>query len=57
MNPLHHLSTSRRHFCTQAGAGFGSLALLSLLDREASAAEAAGKTDAVLPASGISRAK
>ncbi len=57
MNPLHQLSTSRRHFCTQAGAGFGSLALLSLLDHEATAAETAGKTDALLPASGVPRAK
>ncbi len=57
MNPLHQLSTSRRHFCTQAGAGFGSLALLSLLDHEATASETAGRADALLPASGVPRAK
>jgi hypothetical protein len=38
MNPLDHLPLPRRHFCTTTGAGFGSLALLSLLDRERRAA-------------------
>ncbi len=33
MNPNDHL-IERRHFCTSAGAGFGSLALLSLLGKE-----------------------
>lgn len=35
MNPNDHL-IERRHFCTSAGAGFGSLALLSLFGKELS---------------------
>jgi len=38
MNPEHHTPESRRHFCTAAGAGFGSLALLSLLDGDGTTA-------------------
>jgi len=38
MNLMDHLPLPRRHFCTTTGAGFGSLALLSLLDREGHAA-------------------
>jgi len=34
MNPLDHEPVPRRHFVTSTGAGFGSLALLSLFDRE-----------------------
>ena len=50
MNPLDHAMPSRRHFCTQAGAGFGSLALLSLLDREGwPAATGAGPANPLAP--------
>ena len=38
MNAEDHQSSSRRHFCTTTGAGFGSLALASLLGREEGAA-------------------
>ena len=38
MNPYDHQRNSRRHFCTQAGAGFGSLALASLLEKDGIAA-------------------
>ncbi|MFM8538674.1 MAG: DUF1501 domain-containing protein [Planctomycetaceae bacterium] len=34
MHPLDHLPATRRHFCTATGAGFGSLALLSMLNRD-----------------------
>ncbi|MBM3965206.1 MAG: DUF1501 domain-containing protein [Planctomycetes bacterium] len=34
MNPADHRPLSRRHFCTNAGAGFGSLALMNLLSEE-----------------------
>ena len=39
MEPLDHLPLSRRHFCTASGAGFGSLALMSMLERESRAAD------------------
>ena len=39
MNPLDHRPASRRHFCVAAGAGFGSLALMSLLERDGRAAD------------------
>lgn len=60
MDPFDHLLPSRRHFCTQAGAGFGSLALLSLLHREGRAAaadsgEASG--EGAQPTHGVARAK
>lgn len=48
MNPLDHLAVPRRHFCTTTGAGFGSLALLSLLERERHAA-AAGTVSPLAP--------
>lgn len=34
MNPADHRPLSRRHFCTNAGAGFGSLALMNMLSEE-----------------------
>ncbi|MFM7520191.1 MAG: DUF1501 domain-containing protein [Planctomycetota bacterium] len=37
MDPHQHLPESRRHFCTTAGAGFGSLALAALLDGDGAA--------------------
>ncbi|MBU6275913.1 MAG: DUF1501 domain-containing protein [Planctomycetes bacterium] len=37
MDPRQHLPESRRHFCTTAGAGFGSLALAALLDGDGAA--------------------
>ena len=42
MNPFDHAPMPRRHFCTTAGAGFGSLALLSMLAREGRCGAAAG---------------
>ncbi len=42
MNPCDHVSMPRRHFCTTAGAGFGSLALLSMLAREGRCGAAPG---------------
>ena len=38
MHPADHVAGPRRHFCTTAGAGFGSLALAALLERDGGAA-------------------
>jgi hypothetical protein len=42
MHPSDHVGVPRRHFCTTAGAGFGSLALLSMLARDGRCGGAAG---------------
>ena len=41
--PHHVAATSRRDFLTRAGAGFGAVALASLLARDGAAAAAPGK--------------
>ncbi|MFZ4731971.1 MAG: DUF1501 domain-containing protein [Pirellulales bacterium] len=49
MHAADHLPVSRRHFCTTTGAGFGSLALAALLERDGAGRLSAGEPPAADP--------